>query len=277
MGPMDGTVRFVDDRFVVVLPGEGSQSGTADSGASTTIASSSPALPDSQVESPAEGAVLQAANVLDASNDGQHINPVVGGERQELHRSVSVSSRPPIEDRSIVVMVSLPEGAVPERNSGGDRAYSRAATVPANDVRRFGEAGGMPELATPSSTRRSGTGGTRLIHWSPRARDGQPAAMPASTTQSNGAPDPVPLNLTDRSQKAEPCSNFRCKEPLMSPASHKYLRGPPKCVVCMTEPDEAALDPCGHICMCMDCALKVDICPICRTQVLKVLKIFITA
>ncbi|XP_030386496.1 mitochondrial E3 ubiquitin protein ligase 1-like [Scaptodrosophila lebanonensis] len=40
------------------------------------------------------------------------------------------------------------------------------------------------------------------------------------------------------------------------------------CVVCSTNPKEIILLPCGHVCLCEDCALKIDVsCPVCRTKI----------
>ncbi|XP_064552480.1 mitochondrial E3 ubiquitin protein ligase 1 [Drosophila montana] len=40
------------------------------------------------------------------------------------------------------------------------------------------------------------------------------------------------------------------------------------CVVCSTNPKEIILLPCGHVCLCEDCAQKIDIsCPVCRSKI----------
>eukprot|EP00922_Rhytidocystis_sp_ex-Travisia-forbesii_P001756 GHVS01002482.1.p1 GENE.GHVS01002482.1~~GHVS01002482.1.p1 ORF type:complete len:551 (+),score=54.95 GHVS01002482.1:618-2270(+) len=277
MGPMDGNIQFVEDRFVVVLPSLANDSITDEGGISVT-----PTATDSN-------STIAVSSSSSSSTPGGSSNPTDSPNDTPLNA----------EDPNIAVMVTLPKGSVPERNStdvntttayvpyhrrSSPAAYSRAATLPAVAIHRFGEAGGMPELATTptSASRRSGRSGSRLMNWSsPRvAGNGQSISGPLLVPQGGGngdSADPVPLNLTNRSQKAEPRKSVHACDPLRSPASHKYVRGPPKCVVCMTDPDEAALDPCGHICMCMNCALQVDNCPICRTEVSKVLKIFITA
>ena len=40
-----------------------------------------------------------------------------------------------------------------------------------------------------------------------------------------------------------------------------------RCAVCMGNPLEVALAPCGHVCLCRECADKVDTCPICREDI----------
>lgn len=40
------------------------------------------------------------------------------------------------------------------------------------------------------------------------------------------------------------------------------------CVTCLQNPREVALFPCGHVCVCADCSLRIDErCPVCREQV----------
>ncbi|XP_052847282.1 mitochondrial E3 ubiquitin protein ligase 1 [Drosophila gunungcola] len=40
------------------------------------------------------------------------------------------------------------------------------------------------------------------------------------------------------------------------------------CVVCSTNPKEIILLPCGHVCLCEDCAQKISItCPVCRANI----------
>ncbi|XP_017843810.2 mitochondrial E3 ubiquitin protein ligase 1 [Drosophila busckii] len=40
------------------------------------------------------------------------------------------------------------------------------------------------------------------------------------------------------------------------------------CVVCSTNPKEIILLPCGHVCLCEDCAQKIEVtCPVCRCKI----------
>ncbi|KAJ6644431.1 Mitochondrial E3 ubiquitin protein ligase 1 [Pseudolycoriella hygida] len=40
------------------------------------------------------------------------------------------------------------------------------------------------------------------------------------------------------------------------------------CVVCVSNPKEVICLPCGHVCLCEDCALQIkDFCPICRAKI----------
>lgn len=46
------------------------------------------------------------------------------------------------------------------------------------------------------------------------------------------------------------------------------LREDQLCVVCRTNPREIILLPCGHVCICEDCADDItDYCPVCRTKI----------
>ena len=39
------------------------------------------------------------------------------------------------------------------------------------------------------------------------------------------------------------------------------------CVVCLVEPADHVLLPCGHVCVCKRCAALVKTCPMCRADV----------
>ena len=38
-----------------------------------------------------------------------------------------------------------------------------------------------------------------------------------------------------------------------------------ECVVCLSEPKQVLFLPCRHLCVCKDCLVHVDRCPVCRT------------
>lgn len=50
------------------------------------------------------------------------------------------------------------------------------------------------------------------------------------------------------------------------------------CVVCHTAPSSRAIIPCGHHCLCNDCAVTLTaispLCPLCRSVILSTLKIY---
>ena len=41
------------------------------------------------------------------------------------------------------------------------------------------------------------------------------------------------------------------------------------CVICLTRPRNVVILDCGHICACRRCAIQVDICPICRAEIVR--------
>ena len=50
----------------------------------------------------------------------------------------------------------------------------------------------------------------------------------------------------------------------------KDLREQELCVVCRTNPREIILLPCGHVCLCEDCADDINNdCPICRALIVE--------
>ncbi|XP_011500475.1 PREDICTED: mitochondrial ubiquitin ligase activator of NFKB 1 [Ceratosolen solmsi marchali] len=47
------------------------------------------------------------------------------------------------------------------------------------------------------------------------------------------------------------------------------------CVICMTNPQEIILLPCGHVCLCIDCSMNyTSTCPICRETVTQTNPVF---
>jgi hypothetical protein len=48
------------------------------------------------------------------------------------------------------------------------------------------------------------------------------------------------------------------------------------CQICYCEEQDALFYDCGHVCACVTCARQVDICPICRKNIISVVKIYRT-
>lgn len=46
------------------------------------------------------------------------------------------------------------------------------------------------------------------------------------------------------------------------------------CQICYGEPQDTLFYDCGHLCACMECAQQVEICPICRKDVMNVVKVY---
>jgi len=66
---------------------------------------------------------------------------------------------------------------------------------------------------------------------------------------------------------------------LLEPPGAEEHIAPDTCVVCMTDAKSHAFTPCGHMCVCSDCAATLmaqddPICPICRGEAQQALQIF---
>lgn len=48
------------------------------------------------------------------------------------------------------------------------------------------------------------------------------------------------------------------------------------CQICYGEEQDALFYDCGHVCACASCARQVDVCPICRKNVIGVVRIYRT-
>ena len=53
------------------------------------------------------------------------------------------------------------------------------------------------------------------------------------------------------------------------------------CSVCLTEIVEVVIQPCGHVCVCKDCANKlmenpVKNCPICRNKIKRIQNVYLS-
>lgn len=48
------------------------------------------------------------------------------------------------------------------------------------------------------------------------------------------------------------------------------------CQICYSEEKDALFYDCGHVCACVACARQIDTCPICRKNVINVVKIYKT-
>jgi len=55
----------------------------------------------------------------------------------------------------------------------------------------------------------------------------------------------------------------------------RHRRRRPWCVICMANPQEMAIDPCGHMSMCYRCSTAVQACPVCRGPIEKALRVYI--
>ena len=49
---------------------------------------------------------------------------------------------------------------------------------------------------------------------------------------------------------------------------------PETCVVCLDNPRGTVLLPCGHVCVCLLCSDMIDLCPVCRTDIERVVRTY---
>lgn len=52
------------------------------------------------------------------------------------------------------------------------------------------------------------------------------------------------------------------------------ISAPKECIVCLDAPSKVLLNPCGHAQFCNKCATQLKTCPVCRSDVLTVIKVF---
>jgi len=81
------------------------------------------------------------------------------------------------------------------------------------------------------------------------------AASAQTSSDSNVAADASPLKT--------------CK-----PKDPFELEDETLCIVCCECKREVTLVPCGHVCLCYVCANKVQECPICKTKIERILKVY---
>ncbi len=70
----------------------------------------------------------------------------------------------------------------------------------------------------------------------------------------------------------EGCANAAMKQPAKAKAPEQLVKE--LCKVCFDGESTAALQPCGHLGMCVKCAASMKVCPFCRGKVTGFLKIF---
>ena len=90
---------------------------------------------------------------------------------------------------------------------------------------------------------------------------------------------PQQRQVEEKSQIEEHVPSAPYWQPAQNPESMSHKNSQPECCICL-EPfnlsDLLVLAPCGHRCICQNCvyAVKDEVCPLCRTPVTSVMKVF---
>lgn len=90
---------------------------------------------------------------------------------------------------------------------------------------------------------------------------------------------PQQRQVEEKSQIEEHVPSAPYWQPAQNPESMSHKNSQPECCICL-EPfnlsDLLVLAPCGHRCICQNCAyaVKDKECPLCRTPVTSVMKVF---
>lgn len=101
---------------------------------------------------------------------------------------------------------------------------------------------------------------------------GVPAAPSADFSAEAGSPQRAANVTLSQSYSSDEHGGSSVET---SAGGKKHRRRRPWCVVCMANPQEVAIDPCGHLSMCHRCATAVQACPVCRGPIEKALRVYI--
>jgi len=164
--------------------------------------------------------------------------------------------------------IGLVSGSMPPRMDGSICPVSGSMNPgsPVNLSMSMGllPAGPQERVQADSETPHTGAG---RLHAS--AREGRPATSPTVQASTQAPLDSrVSQGPTSPSEPSETPAIRR-------PHRRKTTKLRAFCVVCLENPQEMAIDPCGHMSMCEECMKSVKDCPICRGPIHKAMKIII--
>merc|ERR1712008_159956 len=147
---------------------------------------------------------------------------------------------------------------------GAEMGGSMGPVAPAKVSMSMGRPAGPQERQQADiETPHTGAGFMRLS-----ARQGRPASLPTPQAATR-----VPLDSTVPQGPTSP--ELSATPAITRPHRRKTTRHRAYCVICLENPQEMAIDPCGHLSMCEECIKSVKDCPICRGPIHKAMKIII--
>eukprot|EP01097_Dermamoeba_algensis_P007621 TRINITY_DN485_c0_g1_i1.p1 TRINITY_DN485_c0_g1~~TRINITY_DN485_c0_g1_i1.p1 ORF type:complete len:169 (-),score=47.43 TRINITY_DN485_c0_g1_i1:305-811(-) len=78
-----------------------------------------------------------------------------------------------------------------------------------------------------------------------------------------------------REKEKEQEKKQKSKEESSKKSSEEKLRQDKTCVVCLDHEIETAFLECGHMACCKGCSVLLKVCPVCRSKIVRVVKVFL--
>ena len=67
----------------------------------------------------------------------------------------------------------------------------------------------------------------------------------------------------------------RVQEEMQEEMQMEHIKDYPKCCICLISEREYALSPCFHFCVCASCVEQIDTCPLCRSTIRRIQRIWV--
>ncbi len=142
---------------------------------------------------------------------------------------------------------------------------------------------GFPERLWPTGTRSATS--KPSVPKEKQAQDWGKHVEPAvlAVLQASGSPTEV-YNTMRKTPLDECCPHFgnikalmlNTLQPRNVALSQNAASSSPTCSICMDQPSIMVLVPCGHLCLCQQCAYAQQRCPICRATVAQMVRTYIS-
>lgn len=105
--------------------------------------------------------------------------------------------------------------------------------------------------------------------------EGQPRAMPAAPIEDVAALALPPVLFAVSFSSPSSPSVVSAAAPVPAVSACAEGSGEPLCIVCCHRPRVCVLLPCKHFKLCMECAERLDTCPLCRANIAQRMELFI--